>query len=206
VKVIFFVAVDNPFFWAGGLLLGLLLNVTANRLLPRYHDTLLRWGWFGIALYFSLGVMSTETVKRWIGPLDGTGLGSYVLAGLIGAVLAVVCLAIVNRAHTKFTAPVNQETATATTASPQPTPTAQPQPTATPSPSPSPATTPEIISKPPTVSETSARPARHTPRKAEQGSGINQTMTNSAGGIQAGGDVTIGDRPKPTPNDEKKNP
>jgi len=86
--------------------------------------------------------MSNETVRRWIGPLDGTGLGSYILAGLIGAVLAVVYLAVVNRAHTKFTAPANQETTTATTASPQQTSTTQAQPTATPTPQPQQAETP----------------------------------------------------------------
>lgn len=86
----------------------------------------------------------------------------------------------------------------------QSTPTTQVQSTATPAPSPT--TAPEVISKPSKVSETSARPVRHTPRNAEREAGINQTMTNSPGGIQAGRDVTIDGRPKTTPSEEKKKP
>lgn len=149
--------------------------------------------------------MTTETVKRLVGAIGGTGWMSYVLAGLIGASLAVVYLVVVNQALTKFTAPATQEATAATTELPLQTPTAQPPPTGTPTPS-----APKVVSKPPNVSETSARTVQHTPqhtpRNAERGDGINQTMTNSAGGIQAGGDVTIGERPKPTPTEEKKNP
>lgn len=63
-----------------------------------------------------------DTVKSWVGSIEGTGFGSYLLAGLIGALIGVGYLAAVNRAHRKFTVPINPETATETIASPQPMP------------------------------------------------------------------------------------
>jgi hypothetical protein len=43
-------------------------------------------------------------------------------------------------------------------------------------------------------------------RNLKQPSTVNQTMTNSAGGIQAGRDVTIGQKPSPTATEKDRKP
>ena len=87
-----------------------------------------------------------------------------------------------------------------------------PSPSPSPSPSPlvslpsPPVPTPEIASLVPLTKKT----ATESPRSQvhpKQPSTVNQTMTNSPSGIQAGGDVTIGGKPPsatPTPNKDRK--
>jgi hypothetical protein len=66
--------------------------------------------------------------------------------------------------------------------------------------------------KPTVRSAASARPqgskasSKVRDQDRSQPSAINQTMTNSSGGIQSGGDVTIGQKPSPAPTEKDRKP
>jgi hypothetical protein len=66
------------------------------------HNPFLRWGWFGVLLYFSYLFMSIDFIQRKLVPLVGSPIRSYVFAGLIGLLVGLVYWASINRLHDKF--------------------------------------------------------------------------------------------------------
>ncbi len=81
-----------------------------------------------------------------------------------------------------------------------PLPPAHPQPTLAQPPA---ANTPEVSQKQANDRPRSQLKARS---KSQAAPAINQTMTNSAGAIQAGRDVTVGQKPSPTATEKDKKP
>jgi hypothetical protein len=88
-----------PIEWMAGVVLAVLLNVTANRLPVRFQLPLLRWGWFGISLYFTVLIMSFRTIRGVLWTLGGSKGGSYLVAGLIGAIVAIAYWAAINEVY-----------------------------------------------------------------------------------------------------------
>lgn len=73
---------------AGGIVLAILLNVTANKLPDDVSALFLKWGWFSILLYFTCVLLLTEPIRRRFYK-PGTSMITYLIAGLIGAGVAV---------------------------------------------------------------------------------------------------------------------
>jgi hypothetical protein len=84
---------------AGGGAAGLLLNITANKVPDRYHAPLLRWGWFAIALYFTILIMNIDFIQRRLVLTGRSGAISYVIAAVIAAAIGVTYWFIINRIH-----------------------------------------------------------------------------------------------------------
>ena len=87
--------------WAAGVGFSILLNLTANKLPARLHDPVLRWGWFGTALYFTYLILTVDAIEDGLGMLAPSKT-SYVIAAAVGAVVAVVYWTTINAAHSKI--------------------------------------------------------------------------------------------------------
>jgi hypothetical protein len=104
-----------PIEWMAGVILAIVLNVTANRLPTRFQSPLLRWGWFGIVLYFTVLIMSFRTIRSVLWTLGGSKGSSYVAAGLIGAIVAVVYWAAINEVYGRIFSQSGRPSATSVT-------------------------------------------------------------------------------------------
>ena len=43
-----------------------LLNITANAIDPKYTPFIVRWGWFGLAIYFPVYVIAVSPIRKWL--------------------------------------------------------------------------------------------------------------------------------------------
>jgi hypothetical protein len=160
-QVVCFTTMPNALQWIAGILLAILLNVTANRLPERFHDHFLRWGWFSVSLYFTYLIMSIDFIQRRLAAFGGSSLGSYALAGTIGALLGIAYLTAINRANSLMTRVPEQTPSTQAAHSAS---TTQAQPTTTPAPQPTTASVPPLSQSPtPITTPTPKRP--RSPRK-----------------------------------------
>jgi hypothetical protein len=186
-----------PAQWIAGVALGVMLNVTSARLPARWADPLLRWGWFGVFLYFTYLVMSLNFIQRKLIPLAGSPFRSYIMAGVIGAVVALGYWAVIIRLHNNLIVQIDPPNSSKQEAMPMLAPVVS-----EPMPSTTPVRIPESAKAP---SKMESQPKPHN-QNSKQSSAVNQTMTNSPAGIQAGRDVNIGQRPSPPPTKEDKKP
>ncbi len=183
-----------------GIILSLVMNLTSNRLPPKYADPLLRWGWFGGFLYSTYLIMSLNFIQRKLIPFAGSPWRSFIVAGIVGTIFGVGYWAIIVRLHNTLLSQKEPGVESASQATPTP-----------PLTSPSPPVSglelpPSSESKPSRQPVGSHKPLRTAQPEQSQPGAVNQTMTNSPGGIQAGRDVFVERKPSPLPTEKEKKP
>jgi outer membrane biosynthesis protein TonB len=116
--------------------LNLLLNITAGLMGREDAIRLTRWGWLLLLLYATYLLLTEKSVKgaavRLHTKRGGLGVLSYIVVALLGATLAVIYWAAINRVYARMfrvQAASTQVTPSALTAQPPPTTTPLPQPT-----------------------------------------------------------------------------
>jgi hypothetical protein len=78
------------------LVVGLLLNVTANRFPIRVVPAFMRWGWFSVAIYATIRLMTIDAIQQWLRGAFRPTVLSFVIAATVGAIVGILYWAVVS--------------------------------------------------------------------------------------------------------------
>jgi hypothetical protein len=79
----------------GLFVISLVVNLTSSRLPIHYVPSVMRWGWFGSAIYVTIRIMSIDSIQQWLRGTFRPSVLSFLVAAILGAAVAIVYWAII---------------------------------------------------------------------------------------------------------------
>jgi hypothetical protein len=81
----------------GLFVISLVVNLTSSRLPIHYVPSVMRWGWFGSAIYVTIRIMALDTIQQWVRGTFRVSVLSFFIAAVIGGLVGVLYWAIISK-------------------------------------------------------------------------------------------------------------